>query len=64
VNLSAAREAEIVEELSQHLNDRYDELLIAGTGEEQTYRILMQDLKRAPTGLWAVAKPWLGGEEG
>ena len=44
LNLSAAREEEIVEELSQHLNDRYDELLIAGTGEEQACRILMQDL--------------------
>jgi hypothetical protein len=40
LNLSAAREEEIVEELSQHLNDRYDELLIAGTGEEQACRIL------------------------
>jgi putative ABC transport system permease protein len=44
LNLSAAHEAEIVEELSQHLNDRYDELLIAGMGEEQVNRILMQDL--------------------
>src|SRR5579863_7672486 len=43
LNLSAAREAEVVEELSQHLNDRYDELLVAGVGEEQAYRILMQD---------------------
>jgi putative ABC transport system permease protein len=40
LNLSGGREADIVEELSQHLNDRYDELLIAGTGEEQAYRIL------------------------
>ena len=44
LNLSAAREAGVVEELSQHLNDRYDELLLAGTGEEQAYRILKQDL--------------------
>jgi putative ABC transport system permease protein len=44
LNLPAAREAEIVEELSQHLNDRYEDLLIAGTGEEQAYRILKQDL--------------------
>jgi hypothetical protein len=40
LNLSGGREADIVEELSQHLNDRYDELLIAGTGEEQAYRKL------------------------
>jgi hypothetical protein len=44
LNLSTAREAEVVEELSQHLNDRYDELFIAGVGEEQAYQILMQDL--------------------
>jgi putative ABC transport system permease protein len=44
LNLSAAREAEVVEELSQHLNDCYDELLLAGTDEEQAYRILKQDL--------------------
>jgi putative ABC transport system permease protein len=44
LNLPAAREAEIVEELSQHLSDRYEDLLIAGTGEEQAYRILKQDL--------------------
>ena len=44
LNLSAAREAEVVEELSQHLNDRYDELLVAGTEEEQACRILIEDL--------------------
>lgn len=44
LNLSAAREAEVVEELNQHLNDHYDELLLAGTAEEQAYRILKQDL--------------------
>jgi len=44
LNLSAAREAEVVEELSQHLNDRYEELLISGIGEEQAYQILKQNL--------------------
>src|ERR1700733_2436557 len=44
LNLSAVREAEVVEELSQHLNDRYEELLISGIGEEQAYQILKQDL--------------------
>ena len=38
LKLSAAREAGIVEELSQHLNDRYEELLISGVGEEQACR--------------------------
>src|ERR1700684_680959 len=44
LNLSAAREAEVVEELSQHLNDRYEELLISGVGQEQAYGILKHDL--------------------
>jgi len=44
LNLSAAREAEVVEELSQHLNDRYEELLISGVGKEEAYRILKQNL--------------------
>ena len=35
LNLSVAREVEVVEELSQHLNDRYDDLLVAGTGEDR-----------------------------
>src|ERR1700684_1770968 len=44
LNLSTACEAEVVEELSQHLNDRYEELLISGVGEEQAYGILKHDL--------------------
>ena len=44
LNLSAAREAGIVEELSQHLNDRYEELLISGVAEEQACRTLKQEL--------------------
>ena len=41
LNLSAAHEGEVVEELSQHLNNRYDEFLVAGTREEQARRILI-----------------------
>jgi putative ABC transport system permease protein len=44
LNLSAAREAGVVEELSQYLNDGYEELLISGVSEEQAHRILKQDL--------------------
>ena len=33
LNLTPAREAEIIEELSQHLEDRYQELLARGTSE-------------------------------
>ena len=31
LNLEPMREAELVEELSQHLRDRYDEMLAGGT---------------------------------
>ncbi len=44
LNLLPAREAGIVEELSQHLNDRYEEMLISGVGEEQACRTLKQEL--------------------
>ena len=35
LNLEPAREAEIVEELSQHLNDRYAELRASGATDEE-----------------------------
>ena len=38
LNLAPARELEIVEELAQHLEDRYQELLIAGVTGEAAYR--------------------------
>jgi predicted permease len=44
LKLSAGRESEVVEELSQHLNDRYDELLASGVGEGEAYQILVRDL--------------------
>jgi predicted permease len=44
LDLPPAREAAVVEELSQHLGDRYDELLMAGVDPEAAYRILMLDL--------------------
>ena len=58
LNLSAAREAEVVEELNQHLNDRSEELLSSGIGEEQVYRILKQDLAdgKLVAGLKATAR--------
>ena len=44
LKLEPAREAEIVEELSQHLNDRYEELLAGGASAEQAYRSVMEEL--------------------
>jgi putative ABC transport system permease protein len=44
LNLDPAREAEVVEELSQHLRDRYDEMLTSGISAELASQALMQEL--------------------
>jgi hypothetical protein len=44
LRLSAAREAEIVEELSQHLDQRYEELRGAGAGEADARRLAIDEL--------------------
>ena len=44
LRLDPTREGEIVEELSQHLNDRYEELLAAGTSAGQAHRSVMEEL--------------------
>ena len=44
LKLEPSREAEIVEELSQHLNDRYEELLAGGANAEQAGRTLKTEL--------------------
>jgi hypothetical protein len=44
LNLDPMREAEVVEELNQHLRDRYDEMLAGGTGAEQAYHSLLREL--------------------
>jgi predicted permease len=38
LSLEPAREAEIVEELSQHLQDHYEELLLGGASEAEAYQ--------------------------
>ena len=43
--MDPAREAELVEELSQHLTDRYNELCGIGTDEAEACRLLSEDLK-------------------
>jgi hypothetical protein len=47
LNLEPTREAEIVEELAQHLDDRYLELLSGGATEEQTYRAALAELSES-----------------
>lgn len=45
LRLSAAREAEIVEELSQHLDDRYQELIARGTPPDDARRAALGDFQ-------------------
>ena len=44
-NLPPTREAEIVEELSQHLDDQYEQALSRGATEEEARRAVLNDLK-------------------
>jgi putative ABC transport system permease protein len=44
VNLSPTREAEIVEELTQHLDDTYERALLNGASEDEAKQIVLQDL--------------------
>src|SRR5208337_3194653 len=44
LNLSPAREAEIIEEVAQHLEDRYQELVAAGATVEEGRRLVLQEL--------------------
>src|SRR5262245_19302336 len=44
LKLAPTREAEIVEELSQHLEDRYQELRSRGTAEHEAYRTVLREL--------------------
>ena len=43
LRLDAAREAEVIEELSQHLDSRYDELRHSGAGEADARRLAMEE---------------------
>ena len=44
LKLAAAREAEMVEEMSQHLEDRYKELVTSGAAEEEARRVALEEL--------------------
>jgi putative ABC transport system permease protein len=45
LRLSPTREAEIVEELSQHLDDRWRELIASGMSPEQATRVALADFR-------------------
>ena len=47
LRLSPAREAEIVEELSQHLDDRYEELRAGGSSDADARRLAIEELNEA-----------------
>jgi putative ABC transport system permease protein len=44
LRLDPAREAEIVEELTQHLEDHYEELIAGGADEDEAYRRALREL--------------------
>src|SRR6516165_8448383 len=44
LKLAPAREAEIVEEVTQHLEDRYKELVTGGATEEEACRVAFAEL--------------------
>src|SRR5882672_11069562 len=44
LNLAPTREAEIVEELAQHVEDRYEELLARGETEAEASRLALAEL--------------------
>jgi predicted permease len=45
LSLSPTREAEIVEELSQHLDERYEELRAQGTSDAEARRLALEELR-------------------
>ena len=45
LRLSPTREAEIVEELSQHLDDRYQELIAGGASPDEARRVALGDFR-------------------
>ena len=46
LRLSATREAEIVDELAQHLDDRFRELLAGGASEEEATRLALAEFRK------------------
>jgi putative ABC transport system permease protein len=48
LKLEPSREAEIIEELAQHLEDRYSELLAGGATDEQASSAVLAELRGSP----------------
>src|SRR5947209_19511929 len=49
LKLEPTREAEIVEELAQHLEDRYSELLASGATDDEAARAALAELSESET---------------
>ncbi len=49
LNISGAREGEVIEELAQHLEDRYGELRARGISEEEARRLALEELEQGNT---------------
>ena len=49
LRLSPAREAEIIEEVSQHLDERYQELRRGGASEDEAHRLALDELRDSDT---------------
>ena len=47
LKLSGAREAEVMEELAQHMHDRYEELLARGVAEPEARRLALEVLSQS-----------------
>src|SRR6478609_10605946 len=47
LEIDPGREAAIIEELSQHLDDRYEELLLGGSSESEARRTVLEELERS-----------------
>ena len=61
LKLSSAREAEIADELAQHLEDRYQELLLTGQSEDTAFRTAIDELEGEyllARGLRPVERDW------
>src|SRR5687767_8835740 len=54
LRLDPAREAEIIEEISQHLDERYEELLHTGTPPERARHVALDELLEADVFLAAM----------
>ena len=56
LRLGPMREAEIIEELSQHLDQRYEELRASGVGEPEAMRLVAEELLE-PQALASLMRP-------